>query len=83
MKTYNLHVTNNSDVFHMSFAASGNEFNQAYWALSSVCSSLVSGFGDAKSSKLYRAMEEAGKSGKGSMEYKYQGNQIKITVDVQ
>ena len=83
MKTYNMHVTSNSDQFHMSFTASGNEFNQAYWALSSVCSSLVAGFGDAKSSKLYRALEEAGKSGKGSMEYKYQGTNVEIKVDTQ
>lgn len=83
MKTYNIHVTSNGNEFHMSFTASENEFNQAYWALSSVCSNLVSGFGEAKSSKLYRALEEAVKSGKGLMEYKYQGNPIKIMVDVQ
>ena len=83
MKTYNIHVTSNSDVFHLSFTASGNDFNQAYWVFSAACSNIVSGFGDAKSSKLYRAMEEAVKSGNGSMAYKYQGTNVEIKVDVQ
>lgn len=82
MKTFNLHVTSNSDQFHMSFNANGNEFNQAYWAFSAACSGLVSGFGDAKSSKLCRALEDAVKHGKGSMSYKYQGNHVEIKVDV-
>lgn len=80
MKTYNMHVTSNSEQFHMSFT--GNGFNQAYLAFSSACSNIVSGFGDAKSSKLYRALEDAVKSGKGSMSYKYQGTNVEIKVDV-
>ncbi len=81
MKTYNLHVINGDEQFHISFNSNAPNFIRAYSAFSASCSHMVSGFGDAKSAILYNAVEEADKHGQGSMTYKYQGQLVIINID--
>lgn len=83
MKTYNLHISQGNEEIHIGFVSNAPNFVRAYSAFSAVCHHMIRGFGDAKSSKLYRAMESVDKSGKETLEYKYQGEYIKIMVDVQ
>lgn len=83
MKIYSLHISQGDEEIHITFESNAPNFIRAYSAFSSVCYSMLRGFGDAKGSKLYRAMEKLDKSGKETLEYKYQGEYIKIMVDVQ
>lgn len=80
MKTFNMHVINGDEQFHVSFTSDSN-FVRAYSAFSACCSHMIFGFGDAKSSSLYHVVEAAEKAGQSSMTFKHQGTRIEIKVE--
>lgn len=82
MKTYLMHVINGDEQFDITFR-SNKTWTAACYVFSSVCSGNIFGFGDAKATKLYRAMEEVEKCGKSSMKFSHQGHKVQINLEVQ
>lgn len=82
MKIYEMHAIDGDDQFHVSTSCNSeqsNPFVHAYRVFSACCSSMLWGFGDAKSTMLYNLLE---KEVSGSMSYKHQGQTFYINITV-
>lgn len=81
-KTYTMHITMDCENFYVTTDSNPNTWFHAYRVFDSICRSMLFGFGDAKSNKLYDLMETLKPNTFDTLEYKHQGYKVHIRIGV-